>query len=143
MKISAINNCSQMKNSQSFGSNLWVDKSVEKVIQPNKKAFSEAAKKFDKWLKEEQKAVLATLTIRKNTALEPKVALEHPVVRISYAYPHEDSGYVYTERVKEFEDLEFELNNKKCGFWFNPKSNADELLQYFKNMFNYLSGNSK
>lgn len=121
-----------------FRANLWVDKSVKEIIAPNKAAFMEAAEKCNNWLKTERQDILSTMTIRKNTALSPKAAFEHFVEKTTYAYPHEDTGYRYKTLVKEFEDLEFELNNRKCGFWFDKNSSAEKLFSDFKNMFNYL-----
>ena len=135
MRILPTNRFSETNVSQNFTANLWVDKSVEKIIEPNKKAFLNAAKKCDEWLRHEQGQINSTMIIRKNTALKPQVAFEHPVTKVSYAYPHEDSGHEITEMVKEYEDLEFEMNGRKFGFWFNKNSNEENLFNYFKNMF--------
>lgn len=137
MNVSPINS-TNTNVSPNFKANLWVDKSVEKIIEPNKDAFIEAAEKCDEWLRTEMRDILPTMTIRKNTALKPKPVFSRLVSEITYAYPHEESGYQHTYWTQEYEDLEFELNNRKCGFWFNPKSNAEKLLSDFKNMFNYL-----
>ena len=137
MNVSPINS-TNTSVSPNFKANLWVDKSVEKIIESNKSAFSEAAEKCDKWLRTEKKNILSTMTIRKNTALSPKVAFRRMITETTYAYPHEESGYTYTHPVNAYEDLEFELNNRKCGFWFDKESDAEKLFSDFKNMFNYL-----
>ena len=139
MKILSINDYSKNNLSPNFRANLWVDKSVGSVIEGNERAFLEAADKYEKWLRVEKNYVPSTLTIRKNTALVPNVAFEHEIKKVSYAYPHEESGYTYTEKVKEYENLEFELDNKKCGFWFDKNSNAEKLFSDFKNVFNFLN----
>lgn len=138
MSISPINYQCKPNNTLAFKANLWVDKSVQQVIKSNRENFMSATKMFDGWLKTEQGHVLKTLNIRKNTSLVPNVALEREESRISYAYPHEDSGYTIRERIKKYEDLEFELGDRKCGFWFDPDSNVEKLLSDFKNMFNHL-----
>ncbi len=138
MNILPVNYQSGANYSPNFKANVWVERSVQKVIQPNRENFDKAVKNFDKWLGTEKKHVPLTLTIRKSTALEPKVAFEHVENKVTYAYPHEDTGYSYQELVKKYEDLEFQMGDRKSGFWFNPKSNAEKLLSDFKNMFNHL-----
>lgn len=138
MNISPINCQGQVSRATSFKANLFVDKSVQKVIEPNKENFLNAAKKFDGWLRFDKGYVNKTLTVRKNSSLVPGVALERTEERLSYAYPFEESGHPVREQVKKYEDLEFELGGKKCGFWFDPASGVEKLLSDFKNMFNYL-----
>ena len=136
MKILPISyNDKRMTN---FKANLCVDKSVIKIIEPNGCAFLDAACKFKNWLQTEKKDVLSTMTIRKNTALPRKIAFTRMEEVTTYAYPHEDTGYRYKTAVNKYEDLEFELDNKKCGFWFDKDSNAEKLFSDFKNMFNFL-----
>ena len=137
MNISQIN-CTNTNAVPNFKANLWVDKSVKEIIEPNKDAFNDAVKRCDNWLRTEKQNVLSTMTIRKNTALNPQIAFTRMITEWSYAYPHEDTGYPWTHPVDEYEDLEFELNNRKCGFWFDKDSNAEKLLNDFKNMFNFL-----
>ncbi len=139
MNIQPINNSqSRTNNAASFKANAWVDKSVESVIKSSKDTFVKAAEHFDAWLRNEQGHVNKTLTIRKNTSLNPKVVLERWESHTSYAYPHEETGHTVQERVKKYEDLEFDLEGRKCGFWFDPASSVYKLVADFKNMFNYL-----
>ena len=139
MKILQINHYSTKSESPRFKANLHVEETVKNVISPNEKAFVNASRMCSEWLKKEKGHIHDTMFIRKNTSMVPAVAFEHLVTKTSYAYPHEDSGYTYQAYVKEYEDLEFQVGNRVCGFWFNPKSNADKLLSDFKNMFNYLT----
>lgn len=139
MKILSINNQNKINSCPNFKANLWVDQSVKEVIKGNEKAFLAAAEKCDEWLQTERSHIPLTLTIRKNTNIIPKVAFEHQIRKISYAYPYEIAGCAYYEKVKEYENLEFELNNRKCGFWFNKLSNADKLFSDFQNVFNSLN----
>ena len=140
MKIQPINN--NLRNttvSPSHKANLWVCKSVKEVIEPNKNAFIKAAEMYDGWLNNEKGHIQATMQIRKNTSFLPKVVIERYEPKVTYAYPHEESGYTYNEMKQYYEDLEFEMNGRKCGFWFDPSSSAEKLLSDFKNMFNFLS----
>lgn len=141
MKILPVNQQSKNYSNPACKANLWVDKSVQEVVILNKGTFENAAKMFDEWLQRDQANVSKTLQIRKNTSLFPKVAIEREESRVSYDYPHEESGYTVRKLVKKYEDLEFELGDKKCGFWFDPASNAQKLFSDFKNMFNYLNKN--
>ncbi len=138
MNISPISCQSRNNCSPAFNANLWVDKSVNGVIYKNKETFLKAADSFEHWLQNEKGGVFKTLNIRKNTSLVPKVAIERRESKLSYAYPHEETGYNVTEWVKKYEDLEFELGDRKCGFWFDPAASAEKLVSDFKNMFNYL-----
>lgn len=138
MNISPINNQTMINNSSAFRANLWVDKSVQNVIKSNKDTFVQAAEKFEGWLEHDKGSVLKTLTIRENSSLNPKVALRRMESKMTYAYPHEESGYMLTEFVNKYENLEFELGDRKCGFWFDPDSSVNKLVSDFKNMFNYL-----
>ena len=138
MNISPINYQGKTGYAMPFKANLFVDKSVQKVIEPNKENFLNAAKKFDVWLKNDKGYVNKTLTIRKNPSLVPGVALERTEESLSYAYPFEESGYPVKKLVKKYEDLEFEIGDKRCGFWFDPASGVEKLLSDFKNMFDHL-----
>ena len=138
MNISPINCQNSVANSTGFKANLWVDKSVQDVIKNNKKSFAEASKMFDGWLNNEKKHTPKTLTIRKNTSLTPNAVFKQEVSKMYHGYPHEDTGYQIRELVNVYEDLEFDLEGKKCGFWFNPAAGAEKLLSDFKNMFNHL-----
>ncbi len=137
MKCLPISNL-KMNSTPSFGANLVVDKSVKSVIGMNKSTFLHAAEKCDEWLRNDMGHIDGTMIIRKNPARYPSVALEHTVRVTDYVYPFEETGYTHDVLRKEYEDLEFELNGKKCGFWLNKESKEDELLTYFKNMFNHL-----
>ena len=137
MKCLQISNL-KMNSTPSFGANLVVDRSVKKVIDMNKSAFLHAAERCDEWLRSDMGHIDATMIIRKNPAKYPKVAIEHRVTVTDYVYPFEETGYTHSELRKEYENLEFELNGKKCGFWFDKESKEDELLAYFKNMFHHL-----
>lgn len=138
MRISPIN-CQPDNNcATAFKANLWVDKSVEKVIAPNKDNFVKAAKVFDEWLHNEKGNVMETLHVRKNSSFMPRVVFDRVESHMSYAYPHEETGHLVEERVKKYEDLEFEMGNRKCGFWFDPASSPYKLVEDFKNMFNFL-----
>ena len=97
-------------------------------------------KKYNQWLETEKADVPYTMNIRKNTSLCPDVFTTKERVT-EHVYPYEETGYTVEKIVHHKEDLEFEMNNKKCGFWFNPNSSADELLQSFKNMFNNMYNN--
>lgn len=138
MKILSLNKVSAQKAAPSFKSNLVTDKAIAVIIAPNREAFVNAAKKYDSWLQNDQANVHDTVFIRPNSSLTPNVAIEHDVQETTYAYPFEESGYTHTVRKKEFEDLEFQLGNKVCGFWFNPKSSENKYLEDFKNMFEHL-----
>lgn len=140
MRISSISSGTTCNKSSNFRANLWVSKCVKEVIKPNEKNFVKAAEMCDSWLKKDMGHILKTMTIRQNTALNPNVAFERTVYKTSYAYPFEELGYPVIQRVKEYEDLEFEINNRKCGFWFNKDSSAEKLFNDFKNMFYYLNG---
>ena len=140
MRIQPVNYSTNKPSvSPSHKANLWVCKSVKDVIKPNEKAFLEAAEMCENWLKNEMGHIFATMTIRKNTALVPKVAIERYENEYSYAYPHEELGHYVTKWVQHHENLEFEVNNHKCGFWLDKDSDANKLLSDFKNMFNYLN----
>lgn len=139
MRISPINCVSQNHSKPAFKANLHIAESVKPIISANENAFKEAAGWFDGWLKSAKGYVFDTVHIRKNTSLYPAVALERYETERIYVYPHEDTGYDYTRLVKYYEDLEFQMGNKICGFWFDKNSSADKLLEDFKNMFNYLS----
>ena len=137
MNISPIN-CANKNVSPNFRANLWIDKSVKEIIEPNKITFMDAAEKYGNWLKTEHKNILSTVTIRENTALNPQIALRHQVTEYTFDYPHEESGCPISRMKDEYEDLEFEFNNRKCGFWFDKNSNAEKLFDDFKNMFYFL-----
>ena len=138
MKIAPITNYSKINNSPNFKANLWVDNSVEEVIRPNRANFLRAAGVCDEWLRTDKKDVPYTMVIRKNTALVPnKVA--HLVNHLTFAYPFEESGYMVSEVINSDENLEFEMNNKKCGFWFDTESTEDKLLSDFQIMFEHLN----
>ena len=136
MKINPINPQQQLTN---FKANLWVCKSVEGVVEPNKKAFLKAAEKCDQWLRNTKGYLAGTMTIKKNTALNPKLAFKEIEYRTTYAYPYEECGHTDPYLVERRENLEFEYENRRCGFWFNPKSDENKLFEDFKNMFNHLS----
>lgn len=139
MKIQSINLAnSNRSKSISFNANLHIADSVKTVIKPNEKTFMNAARRCDEWLRKNQAQVKDTLFIRKYSSLLPRVAFVKTESKISYAYPHEEKGYYVTERVKKYEDLEFQLGNRVCGFWFDENSSEEKLLSDFKNMFNYL-----
>ena len=138
MKVLPINYQSKTNYSPAFKANLWVDTTVNEIIKPNKENFLNAAKKFDTWLRNDKGNIAQTLHIRKNTSLIPNMVFRRFETEITYAYPFEESGYCVTRPVEKYEDLEFELGSRKCGFWFDPASNVDKLFTDFKNMFNYL-----
>ena len=140
MKIQPINYHSNKNDvSPSHRANLWVCESVKGVIEPNRDVFLKAVDMCDKWLRNEMGHILKTMTIRKNTSLVPRVAFREIEYRTTYAYPHEELGHTDQYMVDRYENLEFEFENRKCGFWFNPKSNEFKLLEDFKNVFNYLA----
>lgn len=139
MNISPINSQFKTNNSPAFNANLWVSKSVKNIVAPNKENFVKAAEQFDTWLQKEQGHISKTLQIRKNSSLSPKVAIKRPESHISYAYPHEETGHSVTNLVTKYEDLEFEMGDKKCGFWFDPASGVQKLVSDFKNMFHHLN----
>ena len=139
MKILPINQTSSKTAVPNFKANLHVAESVKKIIEPNEKEFMSAVKMCSEWLKYDKGHIHDTMFIRKNSSIAPAVALEHYVSKTTYAYPFEECGYTYQERVKEYEDLEFQVGNRVCGFWFDAKSNAYKLLDDFKNMFEYLT----
>lgn len=136
MKISAINGGVQTEN---FKANLFVSESVRKIVKSNEKAFLTAAKNYNEWLRNDQKQVLDTVILRKNSSLHPNLVFEHDVPVTTYSYPHEETGYTYLERRKEYENMEFQMGNKICGFWFDATSSAEKLLEDFKNVFYHLS----
>ena len=136
MNILPVGKQISTNNSTAFKANLFVDKSVEKIVSPNRENFVNAARNLDNWLRSEHGGLFKTLNIRENSSLVPNVVFERVEGRMSYAYPFEENGYMVRERVKKYVDLEFELENKKCGFWFDPASSAEKLLSDFKNMFN-------
>lgn len=136
MQVQPIN---QKQSALSFKADLWVCNTVKDVIKSNEKAFVKAAEHCDQWLRNSKGYIAGTMTIRKNTALNPKVAFREFEYRTTYAYPHEESGHTDRYLVDRHENLEFEFGNRKCGFWFNPKSNEFKLLEDFKNVFNYLT----
>ena len=136
MNITPINSYSNNTVSPLFKANLHVEKSVAPIIESNKQTFVKAAERFDEWLRTEKGHIAATMTIRANTALNPKVAFEHIINEISHAYPHEETGHEITRLQKEYENLEFEMGNLKYGFWLDKSKNENDLLGYFKNMFN-------
>lgn len=144
MKIPAINShptTTALKTGvkPSFKANLWVEQSVQDVVRTNDSAFKKAAEMFDSWLRHDMKNIAKTVKIRKNSDLYPKVALQHVVEEYIFCYP-EDSSPQYNKRfATEYEDLEFEMGNRKCGFWFDKRSNDAKLLDDFKNMFHYLN----
>lgn len=139
MNISPINCQPNPNSSPEFKANLWVDASVKKIVK-NTDRFEKAAKNFDSWLKHDQAHVNKTMYIRENTSLFPNIALERAERKqMAYTYPHEDSVVEYEVMDKKYEDLEFEMGGRKCGFWLDPWSNSDKLLSDFKNMFNFLN----
>lgn len=140
MRISPINCVSQNHSMPAFKANLHVAESVKPIISANEKAFKDAAGRFDGWLKSAKSHISETVQIRKNSSIYPAVALERYEYVTTYEYPHEDVGYSYKKLFKYYEDLEFQMGNKICGFWFDKDSNADKLLEDFKSMFKYLSG---
>jgi len=133
MRISPIN-CHRTN----FNANLFVDKSAEAVIESNRDEFQAAANMYDAWLRHDKANVPETVHIRKNTALFPN-KVNHMERITTYDYPYEE-GYTYNKLVSSPEDLEFQVGDRKEGFWFNPKSDKYKLLEDFKNMFNYLHG---
>ena len=140
MKILPINyNANKSNVKPSFNAKLHVSKSVKNIIEPNQKAFTKAAEMFDTWLRTEKNYVPKTLFIRENKSLVPRVAFEHIVSKWSYVYPHEETGHEVRELVKEYENLEFVMEDRACGFWFNEKSDENKLFSDFKNMFDYLN----
>ena len=122
-----------------FKANLHVAESTKEIIKSNEKTFMKAAEMFDNWLRHDKASVNSTMYIRRNSSIHPKMVFEHPVERFVYGYPHEDTGYKYTVMTKEYENLEFQLGDRICGFWFDNNSNEHKLLSDFKNMFNYLN----
>ncbi|MBQ3642626.1 hypothetical protein II906_11990, partial [bacterium] len=128
MKVAPINS----GYSNNFKANLWVDKSVDEVVGERKDVFVKAADQFDEWLRTEKADVPLTMNIRKNTALQPKVAIDRVVEKMSYAYPFEETGHPVLEREQKYEDLEFEMGTRKFGFWFDKDSSPAKLLDDFK-----------
>lgn len=139
MRIAPINNLG-IKKPANFNANLWVDKDVAGVVEENRDTFSEAADRYDAWLRTEKADVPYTMYIRKNTALNPKMFRTLESV-VTHEYPYEECGYTINRVFEHRENLEFDMNNRKCGFWFNPKSNADQLFNDFKTMFENIYNN--
>ena len=136
MRVNPINLQQQSPN---FQANLWLCKTAGEVIKPNEKTFIKAANRCDEWLRTIKKDLPGTLTIRKNTALNPRLVFKEIEYRTTYAYPYEECGHSDPYWVDRYEDLEFEYENRRCGFWFNPKSDESKLLEDFKNVFNHLT----
>ena len=136
MKINLISNQQKTPN---FQANLWVCKTAGEIIKPNEKVFLKAAERCDQWLRTVKNHIPGTMTIKKNTALNPRLAFREIEYRTTYAYPYEECGHSDPYCVDRYENLEFEYENRRCGFWFNPKSDESKLLEDFKNMFNHLS----
>ena len=136
MRISPINNQQKTPN---FQANLWVCKTAGEIIKPNEKVFLKAANRCDQWLRTVKGHIPGTMTIKKNTALNPRLAFKQIEQKLTYEYPYEETGHYKPVCVDRYEDLEFEYENRKCGFWFDPKSDESKLLEDFKNMFNHLT----
>lgn len=147
MNISPINCQNSVANSTGFKANLWVDQSVKEVVKNSEGKFLKASKMFDGWLQNEKKNVNKTLTIRKNTSMSPNAVFKKEVTRTvhtgsyyDYSGNYKEEKHDVQELVDVFEDLEFDLEGRKCGFWFDPASGAEKLLSDFKNMFKHLQG---
>ena len=136
MNISPIN---YQPVTPSFKANLHVSECVKKVVKSNEKTFMNAATMCSEWLKKDKAHIHDTMFIRKNTSAVPTVAFERTITETVHAYPHEDTGYTRTRKEPAYEDLEFQVGNRICGFWFDKESDANKLLSDFKNMFNYLT----
>ncbi|MBQ6515637.1 hypothetical protein IJI31_00495 [bacterium] len=131
MRIAPINN-------SNFKANVWVDKNVKGVVAPNREAFDEAVGKYQYWLQTAKRDVPYTMNIRENSSLYPDTFVSKETYD-THEYPYEECGYTVTREVHHTEDLEFEINGKKGGFWFNPNASADQLLDSFKSMFDNLN----
>ena len=145
MRIAPIKSHLQT-NAPNFKANLHVERngiilgSSNVSYENQEEKFDRALDKYDEWLKTDAQSIDKTMHIRKNTALYPK---EQLVFRLFESYvqdpdPEKEPMRILNERTWVKENLEFEMDGKKCGFYFNPDRNEDELLQDFKNMFLYL-----
>ena len=79
--------------------------------------------------------------IRENTAEPPK---RIPIVKeweiyIDSTTPETDTPYISRQLINVEENLEFEFNNRVCGFYFNPNRSDEELLSDFKSMFDHFT----
>ena len=142
MKISNVNGYQPKNAVPNFKANLFVCKSVGEVVKENADVFKAASRRCDEWLKSSKAHVKETMQIRKNTEFDPKVAFVKWEYETTFEYPHEETGYTHTVRREKLEDLEFQVGNRKCGFWFDKSSSENKLLEDFKNVFNYLTGNN-
>lgn len=147
MKIAPVSGYAP-KNTQSFKANLVVEDSTYDIAKERSSAlfrFDDIEKDFRKWLKEDRDYKKGTLIIRKNPAKNPKIL---PIMWESYseaAYhvgPGEDpDNYTEIHIWNMPENLEFEYNGKKSGFFFNNNEfrSDKEILGDFKAMFDYLA----
>ena len=141
MKISPINQYSASKQVSNFRASLKFEDSVFEVVNPENKVFKIATENFNKWLQTRHANLWETVILRKISSIQPKKLFDRLEAKTSYAYPFEECGYSYMEKVSCVENLEFELKGKKCGFWLDPKSNEFDLYADFRTVFQHLHGN--